>query len=176
MNTAKIKAYAPQARKEFIQAVTERANLYGIFDDQHVESVEIKGDVALIGGRVFSKKEGEQRERLVKRVRRDGFDAVMEACAYTWFNRFVALRYMELHDYLDHGFRVLGNPNGSDIPEILENAADVDLEGLDRHKAIQLRLAGDRDNDLYRLLIVAKCNALHDAIAGSTTTSATTPT
>ena len=52
---------------------------------------------------------------------------VMEQAAYTWFNRFAALRYMELHDYLDHGFRVLSNPSGSAIPEILERAVDVDL-------------------------------------------------
>ncbi|MBF0103280.1 MAG: BREX-1 system adenine-specific DNA-methyltransferase PglX [Desulfobacterales bacterium] len=164
MNTSKIKAYAPQARRDFIRAVTERANLYGIFDDKKIESLEIKGDMALIGGRVFSKKEGELRERLVSRVKREGFQQVMEAYAYTWFNRFVALRYMELHDYLDHGCRVLSNRGGSDIPEILENAADLNFEGLKKDKVIELRLAGNKDNELYRLLIVAQCNALHKAM------------
>ncbi|RLC18762.1 MAG: BREX-1 system adenine-specific DNA-methyltransferase PglX, partial [Deltaproteobacteria bacterium] len=164
MNTSKIKAYAPRARQEFIQAVSERANVFGIFDDQNIEPLEISGDVALIGGRVFSKEEGELREKLVCRVRREGFSQLMEACAYTWFNRFVAIRYMELHDFLGHGFRVVSNPGGSDIPEILENAADLEFDGLKKEKVIELRLAGDRDNELYRLLIVAQCNALHKAM------------
>lgn len=164
MNTSKIKSYAPQARREFIQAVTERAHLYGIFDDQKAEPIEMKGDVALIGGRPFSKKEGELREKLVNRIRREGFRQVMEAYAYTWFNRFVALRYMELHDYLVHGYRVLSSRNGTDTPEILEHAADLDFEGLDRERVIELRLAGNQDNALYRLLIVAQCNELHRAM------------
>lgn len=164
MNTSKIKAYAPRARNDFIQAVTERANLYGIFDDKRIELCEIRGDVALIGGRAFSGKEGGLREKLVSRIKREGFQQVMEAYAYTWFNRFAALRYMEIHDYLDHGFRVLSNQSGSDIPEILENAADVDFDGLKKDKVIELRLAGNKDNELYRLLIVAQCNALHKAM------------
>ena len=91
MNTAKLKAYAPQARKDFIKAVTERANYYGIFSDDHIEPIEFQGDVAIIGERAFSKKEGELREMLVKRIKRDRFEQIMRACAYTWFNRFVAL-------------------------------------------------------------------------------------
>ncbi|MCP4747909.1 MAG: BREX-1 system adenine-specific DNA-methyltransferase PglX [Desulfobacteraceae bacterium] len=166
MNTSKIKAYAPQARKQFIQAVTEQANAFGIYNENKIEPVKMSGDVALIGGRTFSKKEGRLREKLVNRVKREGFEKVMEAFAYTWFNRFAALRYMELHDYLGHGFRVLSNRNGSGIPEILENAADdkVEFEGLKKEKVIELRLAGNRDNELYRLLIVAQCNALHHAM------------
>jgi type II restriction/modification system DNA methylase subunit YeeA len=164
MNTSKIKAYAPQARNDFIKAVTERANLYGIFDDHKIESFESKGNVAFIGDRPFSEKEAQLRDSLVSRVKQEGFQQVMEAYAYTWFNRFVALRYMEIHDYLTHGFRVLSNKSGSNIPEILENAADVEFEGLKKEKIIELRLDGDKDNELYRLLIVAQCNALYQSM------------
>ena len=163
MNTAKIKAYAPQARRDFIRSVTDRANTLGL-STNHIEAVEFKGDVALTGGRAFPRKVGELRKRLVARIRREGFDQVMEAMAYTWFNRFMALRYMELHDYLDHGYRVLSNRTGSDIPEILEQAVNVDLPGLDMNQIVELRLAGDKDNELYRILIVAQCNALHRAM------------
>ena len=163
MNTAKIKAYAPQARRDFIRVVIDRANILGL-SANHIEPVEFRGDVALIGGRAFPRKVGELRKRLVARIRREGFDQVMEAMAYTWFNRFMALRYMELHDYLDHGYRVLSNRSGSDIPEILEQAANVDLPGLNKEKVVDLRLAGDKDNELYRILIVAQCNALHRAM------------
>jgi hypothetical protein len=163
MNTAKIKAYAPQARREFIQAVTDKASLLGLMRD-HIAPMEIKGDVAIIGGKAFPKKVGELRAKLEERIRRQGFEQVMEAMAYTWFNRFVALRYMELHDYLEHGYRVLSNRSGSAIPEVLEHAAEVDLPGLNKDKVIELRLAGDRDDELYRMLLLAQCNALHKAM------------
>ncbi|MFP4257066.1 MAG: BREX-1 system adenine-specific DNA-methyltransferase PglX, partial [Desulfobacterales bacterium] len=164
MDTSQIKAYAPQARKDFIRAVTERANRYGIFGDDNIEKAVFEGDVAMIGDRAVSRRQGELREKLAARVRQQGFEMVIRSMAYTWFNRFVALRYMELHDYLDHGMRVLSDPNGSDVPEILSRVADVDLPGLDKEKALELRLAGNRDNELYRMLIVAQCNALHQSM------------
>ena len=163
MNTARIKVYAPQARRESIQAVTDKAGLLGLSRD-HIEPVEIRGDVAVIGGRAFPKRTGELRAKLEERIRRQGFEQVMETIAYTWFNRFVALRYMELHNYLEHGYRVLSNRSGSDIPEILEHAAEVELAGLNREKIVELRLAGDKDNELYRMLLVAQCTALHKAM------------
>jgi hypothetical protein len=110
MNTSKVKSYAIQARRYFIKAVTERANYYGIYGDNRIEELQIKGDVAIIGDRAFPKKEGELRGRLADRIKKEGFDQVMRASAYTWFNRLVALRYMELHDYLEHGWRVLSHP------------------------------------------------------------------
>ena len=165
MNTSKIKAYAIGARRDFIKAVTERANFYGIFDDDNIEPMEIKGDVALIGQRAITEKEGLLRKRLVERVKKNGFEMTMRAAAYTWFNRLVALRYMELHDFLGHGFRVLSNPDQTDsatgYPEILSHATDVDLPGLEKEKVVELRLAGDKDNELYRLLLIAQCHALN---------------
>jgi len=139
-------------------------NTVGIHGDNDIEPIEFKGDVAIIGDQVFSKKGGELREKLVSRVKQLGFEMFIRSNAYTWFNRFVAIRYMELHDFLDHGFRVLSNPNGSDTPEILEHATDVELPGLDKKKVIELRLAGDKDNELYRMLIIAQCNALNNAM------------
>lgn len=164
MNTAPIRAYAPKARKEFYKAVTERAAQFGIHGDDRIEPVTFTGDVAVIGSRAFSKKGGMLREKLAARVRQKGYETVMRAGADTWFNRFVAIRYMELHDFLGHGYRVLSNPGESDIPEILEHATDVDLPDLDRKQAAVLRLAGDRDNDLYRMLILAQCSALNKAM------------
>ena len=92
----------------------------------------MKGDVLLVGGQAFPKAIDAARKDLVKRVQAHGFEPTMEAVAYTWFNRFVAIRYMELHGYLDHGYRVLSHPEGQGRPEILNHAADLDLPGLDR--------------------------------------------
>ena len=164
MNTSKIKTYAIQARRDFLQAVTEKANAYGIFADDHIEPMDLKGDMAIIGDRAFPKKEGELRNKIVDRVKRSGFEMVMRSFAYTWFNRFVAIRYMEIHDYLSHGFRVLSNRNGLPMPEILENAADIEFTGLDKDTVIKLKLAGTKDSELYRLLILSQCDDLHRAM------------
>src|SRR5690606_12938475 len=84
--------------------------------------------------------------------------------AYTWFNRLMAIRYMELHGYLEHGYRVLSHPEGKRVPEVLEHAAEVDLPGLNRAEVLRLKLDGTRDEELYRLLLLAQCHALHQAM------------
>ena len=166
MNKTKLKAYAPQARKDFIAAVTARANLLGLSENQgtlEIATGEKKGDIAIIAGREWPVKVYNQREDLIKRMTNEGFSQTVEAVAYTWFNRFAALRYMEIHDYLDHGHRALSNREGG-MPEILNHAAELDLSGLNKAKAIELKLAGNKDNDLYKLILVAQCNALSNAM------------
>ena len=163
MNRKPLEAYAQKARRDFIAAVTGRAAFYGL-TAKNTDPVVDQGDVTMIGAHAFPRNVADPRKRLEERIRRDGFEQVMEAIAYTWFNRFAAIRYMELHGYLDHGYRVLSHPEGRPYPEILEHAADVDLPGLDREKAVELKLDGSKDEELYRLLLKAQCNALHQAM------------
>ena len=111
MNTTQLKSYAPKAREAFIAAVSAQAARIGITAAGN-ESAQVHGDILLIAGQAFPKAIHSLREKLVKRVSADGFDAAMEAVAYTWFNRFAAIRYMELHGYLEHGYRVLGGAWG----------------------------------------------------------------
>lgn len=163
MNRTKIKNYAPKARREFIQAVKDRAAHFGL-TEKKTEEVVVKGDGVVIGGRAFPRAVGEKRKKLEALVKQYGFEPAMERLAYTWFNRLVALRYMELHGYLDHGYRVLSHPEGKPTPELLEHAEHVELPGLKQATAIDLKLAGNREAELYRLLLVAQCNALHSAL------------
>ena len=163
MNRNTLGAYAQKARRDFIAAVTGRAAFYGLTAN-NIEPVVEQGDVTMIGAQAFPRDVVDPRKRLEERIRRDGFEQVMEAIAYTWFNRFAAIRYMELHGYLDHGYRVLSHPEGRPYPEILEHAASVDLPGLDREKAVELKLDGSKDEELYRLLLKAQCNDLHQAM------------
>ncbi len=163
MNRNKLKTYAPKARREFIAAVIARAARYGITKSK-IEPVTIQGDVALIAGKPFPKAVAEQRRKLEQRIRHRGFEQVMEEAAYTWFNRFAAIRYMELHGYLEHGYRVLSHPEGKPQPEIIEHADHVDLPGLKRDQVVDLKLDGTKDEELYRLLLKAQCNALHAAM------------
>ena len=163
MDQGSLKTYAQQTRRDFIAAVSDRAAFYGL-TASGTEPVVQQGDVVLIGERPFPREVAEKRGRLESRIRVEGFEQTMEAMAYTWFNRFAAIRYMELHGYLDHGYRVLSHPDGQEQPEILDHVAEVDLPGLDREKAVELKLDGARDEELYRLLLTAQCNALHLAM------------
>lgn len=158
MNKDSLRSYAPQARLDFIAAVTARANLLGI-TAHGVSPVDVRGDVALIDGNEWPAKIVGQRDELIKRIQRHGLDQTLEEIAYTWFNRFAALRYMELHDYLGHGWRVLSSRDGG-LPEILGHASEVSLAGLDPARTRELQLAGNKDNELYKNLIVAQCNEL----------------
>ncbi len=163
METGQLKNYAPQARRDFIEGVKNRAAVYGLLPKEILPMKE-EGDVVIIGDRPFPRSVAKQRKELEERIRREGFNHFIEAIAYTWFNRFVAIRFMELHGYLDHSYRVLSHPEGKSTPQILENAERVELPGLNRDKVIELKLDGTQDEALYRLLLLAQCNALHQAM------------
>ncbi|MBF0595827.1 MAG: BREX-1 system adenine-specific DNA-methyltransferase PglX, partial [Candidatus Omnitrophica bacterium] len=159
-----LKSYAPEARKEFIKAVTERAAFYGIADGKTLPC-EIKGDFAFIAGKPFPKNIDQRRKSLVERVQRAGFAQTMEEIAYTWFNRFMAIRFMEVNGYLAHGYRVLSHPAGNNEPEILEKAQFITkLGGLDKDEILKLKMAVGKEGELYRRLILAQCSDLHDAM------------
>lgn len=162
MNTKNLKAYAPKARTQFIEAVKMRAAHFGIYEDR-IEEVLIEGGAAIIEGRAFTRKEGEQRKRLETKVAERGYEMFIREMAYTWFNRLAALRYMEIHGHFDHGFRVLSDPTNSDsLPEILNHASEVaDSLDLDKSHIIELQLAGDKEEELYRELLLGQCHHLY---------------
>lgn len=163
MDRNKIKSYAPAARQDFIKAITERAAILG-FTAKKIEPAQVQGDVVMISGRAFPVDLVPQRSRLEKSINLHGFEQVIERIAYTWFNRFLALRYMEIHGFLDHGYRVLSNRSGRPMPELLENAEKIKLPGLSHDTIINLKLQGDNDAELYRMLLVAQCNQLHKSM------------
>lgn len=165
MNTAKLKKYAPQARREFINAVSKQLNQLGIYSDKQISEVKQEGSVLLIEGKTFEPSVKTARERLVKKVQEMGYNQLVEQVAYTWFNRLCAIRYMEIHDYLGHGFRVLShldNPKGFEIIDHAQDAADE--LGLDRSRIIEFKLAGNKDEELYRELLLGQCHKLHEAM------------
>jgi hypothetical protein len=163
MDRNKLKSYAPAARRDFIKAVSEKANLLGL-SEKKIEPAILNGDVAVIMGKTYPKYVYDSRLKLVSKIEKEGFDRVIERIAYTWFNRFLALRFMEIHSYLGHGYRVLSNPTGRPTPEILENADRVHFGSLNKDRVIELKLAGDRDPELYSMLLVAQCNEIHKSM------------
>ena len=162
METKHLKSYAPKARRQFIDSISKRAAQLGI-TESGISDIQISGSSAIIEGRAYTKKQGEQRNRLAKFVEEKGYSVFIRETAYTWFNRMVAIRYMEIHDYLEHGYRVLSHPKKvGDKPEILEYASDVASKlGLDKDHVVNLQLDGNKDEELYRLLLVGQCNYLH---------------
>ena len=174
MNTANIKKYAPKARARFIDTMTRQAARVGISPDGNggavIAPLEQKGDVL-----VMTAQDGQThtvpahlkraREALAAWVQRDGFTQAIEQAAYSWFNRLCAIRYMEIHGYLDHGRRVLSGAGGEAGQfQILDECLEVDLPGLDIARVRELKLDGTQDETLYRELLLAQCHALHEAM------------
>lgn len=167
MNTNNIKAYAPKARIDFINAVSSQAQKYGITAN-NILPADKAGDMVKIGDAFFPPSIIQPRDELLKRIEKYGYDSVIEFVAYSWFNRLCAIRYMELKGFLEHGRRVLSSADGSaGIPQIVDDALNIDsqdLPDLDKDKVRELKLAGDKDEELYRMLLVSQCHALHRAM------------
>ncbi len=178
MNTNKLKAYAPKARVAFMAAVEKRAATLGLYEDS-IADMTVDGDSAVIEGRVFTRKQGQQRNQLVRRIKdlgthndklalKDGFKQFINEIAFTWFNRLTAIRYMEVNEYLDHSFRVLTKAEGAEFGEgfeILGSAADVaeDL-GLNKTEIVDMLLDGNKEEELYRAILLGQCHQLSQAM------------
>ncbi|MDV4296953.1 BREX-1 system adenine-specific DNA-methyltransferase PglX [Acinetobacter baumannii] len=164
MNTSHIKKYAPQARNDFIAAMRKQAAKYGITADS-ILPAEQKGDLLLIGDQVFPLSVMKPRDKLIKRIQTSSFEQTIDYIAYSWFNRLCAIRYMECKGLLDHGRRVLSSADGSaGLPQILEECLDIDLPGLDASRVAELKLDGNKDEELYRELLLAQCHALNQVM------------
>lgn len=170
MNTNNIKKYAPQARNQFRDAVIQKLTTLGISVDKkgtlQIADAEIVGETVRYGQFDYPKSTLTRRERLVKRAREQGFDVLVEHCAYTWFNRLCAIRYMEIQGYLDHGFRMLSHPDNPTGFEVLDHVPEVAEALLPEKKAqlVEMKLSGNQDEAIYRDLLLAQCHALHRAM------------
>lgn len=158
MNKNAIQKYAIWARNELIEQVKQRAYQYGISAKGYGEE-----NAAVIAGRVLSVDEKRQRAAFVSEIKRHGFEQAVEEVAYTWFNRFVALRFMEVNDYLPTHVRVFSDASGGFNPEILKDVLHLELEGLDKSKVSEM-LNANQTEELYRYLLLTQCNALNDAL------------
>ncbi|WP_332834329.1 BREX-1 system adenine-specific DNA-methyltransferase PglX [Escherichia coli] len=167
MNTNNIKKYAPQARNDFRDAVIQKLTTLGIAADKkgnlQIAEAETIGETVRYGQFDYPLSTLPRRERLVKRAREQGFEVLVEHCAYTWFNRLCAIRYMELHGYLEHGFRMLSHPETPAAFEVLDHVPEVAEALLPENKAqlVEMKLSGNQDEALYRELLLGQCHALH---------------
>ena len=158
MDKSAIRNYAVWARKALIEAVTQKAYEYEIKD-----GVEPNGTLEVIDGRLLSAEELRWRKKLVEEIKKKGFLQVMEEAAYTWFNRFIALRYMEVNGFIPTRVRVFTNEAGEFKPDILKEAMTIELEGLKREKVIDL-IEKQNNEELFKYLIITQCNALNQGL------------
>ena len=158
MNKNAIQKFAIWARKELITQVSQRAYQYGIdesgFGDASADT---------LNGRLLTAEEKSQRQELIKQIKEKGYTQVMEEVAYTWFNRFIALRFMEVNNYLPSHIRVFSDASGAFKPEILSDVLHLELPGLSREKVAEYIESNDTEG-LYRYLLLTQCNALNDPL------------
>ena len=158
MNKNAIQKFAIWARNELIAQVSQRAYQYGIdesgFGDASADT---------LNGRLLTAEEKSQRQELIKQIKEKGYKQVMEEVAYTWFNRFIALRFMEVNNYLPSHIRVFSDASGAFKPEILNDVLHLDLPGLDSGKVAEYIESNDTEA-LYRYLLLTQCNALNSAL------------
>ena len=160
MDKNAIKKYAVWARRELISRVSQKAQQFGITEK---EIVDVNANS--VNGRLLSPDEKKQRQALIAKIKREDYEQVMEEVAYTWFNRFSALQFMEVNGYLPSHVRVFTDDEGSFKPQILAEAIHLDLDGLDMDKVYALKEKND-DEALFKYLIITQCNALSAILPG----------
>ena len=161
MDTKELEKFCPWARRELIDAVKLRCRRFALDPDGLAAN---PADSDVVAGRVLSPQEKAQRAKLAERISAHGYDAFCQEMAYTWFNRFAAIRFMELHGYLPSYVRMFSNSeDGSFRPDSISCAADLDLPGLDKTEILNLMVKGD-DEEVFRRVIVAQCNELAECL------------
>ncbi|NFO13001.1 BREX-1 system adenine-specific DNA-methyltransferase PglX [Clostridium botulinum] len=168
MDKNKIKSFAIWARRSLIAAVREKANRIGIYENKIEKAIAVQGGFKLEGKDEIFPLSNSDRNTLVSKVREKGFGEVMEEVAYTWFNRFMGLRYMEVNDYLPSGVRILSSEvEEKKEPDVLTKVSEIidELE-LNANEIYDLLDTGntiDREK-AYRIILVKQCNKLGEII------------
>ena len=160
MDKNAIKKYAVWARRELISRVSQKALQYGISEENIGDA-----NADTINGHLLTAAEQKQRQALIAKIKKDGYQQAMEEAAYTWFNRFCALRYMEVNGYLPTHVRVFSDEQNNFKPQIIAEAIHLELDGLDMEKVYALKDENKTD-ELYKYLLITQCNALSAILPG----------
>ena len=160
MDKNAIKKFAVWARTELIARVSLKGVEYGITED-NIEAANADS----VGGKVLTADEKKQRQALIAEINDKSYKQVMEEVAYTWFNRFSALRFMEVNGYLPSHVRVFTDEENNFRPQIITEAIHLDLDGLNMEKVYELKDA-EKTEELYKYLLIVQCNALNKVLPG----------
>ena len=158
MNKNAIKNFAVSARILLIQAVTQKAFEYEVTEDGKNDPSQ-----AAVNGQSLTSAEQSQRVQLIAQIQAKGFAQTMEEAAYTWFNRFIALRFMEVNNYLPSHTRIFSDEDGNFKPEVLTDAVNLEIDGLDKELVLEL-LEQQQNEQLYQYIVITQCNALNEGL------------
>lgn len=160
MNDSALKSFCTWARTELIKGVEAQMVRYGI-----TEPAPAPAGSETVNGLPLSPAEIEQRDELLRILAEVGHEALRDRAAYTWFNRIVAIRFMDARGWLPSRMRMLSRADGSHGSEAVENALDVEIATVDTDRIAELKMAG-LDEPLWRYLFVAQCEELADCLPG----------
>ena len=172
MDKTAIKTFAINSRKKLMEDVEYKMSLVGIDKDNIYEPISSANGIETyqLGGSTNSIYDNDisKRERLVKEVKQKGFENVVEEVAYTWFNRIIAIRFMEINNFLPTKTRVLSSETAGKIePDIITEAFDVDLDYTQEDKELIFKLKDENKLDeLFRFLFIKQCNKLNEILPG----------
>ena len=158
MNKNAIKNFAVTARVMLIDAVKQCAFEYEVTEGGKNDPAQES-----VNGRTLTAAEKAQRAQLIANISANGFAQTMEEAAYTWFNRFIALRYMEVNNYLPSHTRLFSDGSGAFKPEALDNALDLEIDGLKKDLVIEM-LEKQENERLYKYILITQCNALNEGL------------
>ena len=171
MDKTVLKTFAVNSRNKLIEDTVYRLNLLGITENEIQDPIEADGmQTFQIGGTTFSiyDKDINKRKEIIKDIESKGFKNFVEEVAYTWFNRIIAIRYMEVNNYLPTKTRVLSSETEGKIePDILTDALDIDLNYSQKDKELIFKLKDENKLDeLFRFLFIKQSNKLNEILPG----------
>lgn len=164
MDKNKIKFYAVWARRAMLEAVKDRAFKVGIEENKVYDIERLQGGFKVVGREEIFNIPSAHRDTLVKLINEKGYEQVIEEVAYTWFNRFMGLRFMEVNDYLPTGVRILSSEDeGKTEPDVLSKINDIEDEldlNLDYVYELQDKGTEQAREELYKYILIKQCNEL----------------
>ncbi len=158
MNKSKIQKFAVDGHKLLYKQIAQRAYQYGI-EEGNVG----KADATEVRGRILAPLEKSQRSALIAEINANGYQQTIERVTYIWFNRIVALRFMEVNNYLPSHIRVFSDASGAFKPEILNDVLHLEMEGLDQAQIAEY-IENNNTEELYRYLLLTQCAELKVAL------------
>lgn len=158
MNKSKIQKFAVDGHKLLYKQIAQRAYQYGI-EEGNIG----KADATEVRGRILSPLEKNQRAALIAEINANGYPQTIERVTYIWFNRIVALRFMEGNNYLPSHIRVFSDASGAFKPEILNDVLHLEMEGLDKAQVAEY-IENNNTEELYRYLLLTQCAELKAAL------------
>lgn len=158
MNKSNIQKFAVDGHKLLYKQIAQRAYQYGI-EEENIG----KADATEVRGRILSPLEKSQRTALIAEINANGYQQTIEHVTYIWFNRIVALRFMEINNYLPSHIRVFSDASGAFKPEILNDVLHLEMESLDKAQIAEY-IENNNTEELYRYLLLTQCAELKAAL------------